>query len=124
MKATTAGKSRRIRIAAGDPICVESEDEKDNGGRSEDTAGRTLRGPGVARDDGGDDTVTVYGPRQGEKVNATMNRSADGRLLVTFHNLDMKGKSKFNGDEQAKTQKAEEDDEDLEMDSDSCYTKE
>lgn len=41
-------------------------------------------------------TITVYGPRhasgQGEKVQATVNHDRTDRLMVTFHNLVVKGK--------------------------------
>lgn len=55
------------------------------------------------------DMITVYGPRRGcndnnqgedtTKVTAVKDLSLSGRLLITFRNLDLKGKGKQSGDE-------------------------
>lgn len=115
MKATAAGTNSRIRIAAGEPIRAISEDASENGGRSKGTAGRDSV---VASEDGAGSTVTVYGPRCGEKVKVTIDIFDTERLLITFHNLDLKGKSKAKNDGDAKMQEAKQDDEACQMDFD------
>lgn len=56
-------------------------------------------------------TITVYGPRHaknagdeegGGKVKATVDTSDAQRLVVTFHNLDLKGKGNDEGNDKAK----------------------
>lgn len=125
MKAATAGTSSRIHIAVGSPARTTSEGASENGGRSESTEEPVSQDPRVARRDGADNTVTVYGPRRsddgdevGVKVKATRGQCAAERLLVTFHNLDLKGKGKDKDDGKANMQQAKQDDEACEMDVD------
>lgn len=131
MKAATAGTNNRIRIAAGSPTRATSEGASENGERSKGTEEPTSQDSRVARRDGADNTVVVYGPRRGnhgdeedEKVKATRGPSAAERLIVTFHYLDLKGKGKGKCKDDGKDdgtermQEVKQDDEACEMDID------
>lgn len=120
MKAATAGANSRIRVAAGSPARAISEGSSENGGRSVGTEEPVPQDPRVARRDGADNTITVYGPRRsddgdevGVKVKATRGQCVADRLLVTFHNLDLKGKGKDK--DNGKTSETNKDDEACEM---------
>lgn len=113
MKAAAFGNRNRIRVLASEAVSLTSDDASENDERSIVAAWSALQTSGVARGGGDDNTVTVYGPRrrenggnEDEKVKATIKVSAE-RLLVTFHNLDLKGKRKCEEDEQWKPQEDE-----------------
>ncbi|ROW08298.1 hypothetical protein VMCG_03198 [Cytospora schulzeri] len=123
VKASTAGTNSRIRILAGSPVRATSRGDSEKRERFETTEEPPLQNSGVAGGAGAENVIIVYGPRRREdgdvkreKVKATVDLSVVGRVLVTFHNLDLKGKRKDKGTE--RTQEEEQDDEACDMDSD------